>query len=668
LRFKALLILSTLCFSGFAQENKDTIRIREVIITDQMLFNPEQAGMQVRTTDSIVLQNKQGQALSELLSENTSVYIKNFSYGSLATASFRGTAASHTRVEWNELPINSPMLGMVDFSLIPVNLIDEISIHEGSSSITQSSGGLGGAIELKNKANWSNRLSLEYTQGIGSFHNDREYFKLETGNRTFQSKTRIFRISALNDFTFINKSIGEIDPISGEIIHPLDTNTNGGFFSHGIMQEFYKQINERNIVSLQYWGQKSERNLPRISSYEGPDNSSVNSYHEESHRVAFSWKRFTGISHSSYNAAFEYLDILYTLDNEVPGLGVVPVNNSGSNSLRFLQSISHLRTLTENTEYSVELHHQYIVVSSMDTVSLQGYQKSINTISLRNSLFRSFGKKVNAALIIRSELHGENTRPLIPFLGIDYKPSDSLPLVLKLSAASNFHFPELNDLYWTPGGNPHLEPEHGISIEGGLHYFYKRKKLTIEPVLSVWQSNISNWIIWLPSVQGYWEPQNISEVKTNGIQLCIKAAYDHSNFRLLANVNYSFGNSLNMGDTTTWGSEAYGKQLSFIPKQAANAFVQASWKGFFINYSHNHYGERFTSSSNEPGRRFVFYPYFMNNIALGKKLNYQNFQAIAELKVNNLFNETYHSLLIQPMPERNFLFMLRLKYTLPCKN
>ncbi len=53
----------------------------------------------------------------------------------MATASFRGTAPSHTQVSWNGISISSPMLGMVDFSLIPVYIIDDLTLKHGAASL-----------------------------------------------------------------------------------------------------------------------------------------------------------------------------------------------------------------------------------------------------------------------------------------------------------------------------------------------------------------------------------------------------------------------------------------------------------------------------------------------------------------------------------------------------
>ena len=131
----------------FSQGMQDSVFvIEEVAITKERIFVKEKAGMKQTHVDSVVLQNKASVSLSDLLSENTSVFIKNHGRGALATASFRGTSPSHTQVSWNGININSPMAGMVDFSLIPVYIIDELKLNHGSASLADRSGGIGGSI------------------------------------------------------------------------------------------------------------------------------------------------------------------------------------------------------------------------------------------------------------------------------------------------------------------------------------------------------------------------------------------------------------------------------------------------------------------------------------------------------------------------------------------
>ena len=50
----------------------------------------------------------------------------------LSTVAFRGTGPSHTQVVWNGMRINSPMLGMTDFSMIPSYFVDDAQLLHGT--------------------------------------------------------------------------------------------------------------------------------------------------------------------------------------------------------------------------------------------------------------------------------------------------------------------------------------------------------------------------------------------------------------------------------------------------------------------------------------------------------------------------------------------------------
>ena len=141
INFKFLLCgFVLLCFSDeiLAQKLTDTIHIQEVQVFGKRKI--EEAGSMVTHIDTLALQMMKTQTISELLSSYSPVFMKSYGRGSTATASFRGTAPSHTQVFWNGIKLNSPMRGDVDFSLFPVYFIDDISLLHGGSSLQSGSG------------------------------------------------------------------------------------------------------------------------------------------------------------------------------------------------------------------------------------------------------------------------------------------------------------------------------------------------------------------------------------------------------------------------------------------------------------------------------------------------------------------------------------------------
>ena len=127
-------------------------------------------------------------------------------------------------------------------------------------------------------------------------------------------------------------------------------------------------------------------------------------------------------------------------------------------------------------------------------------------------------------------------------------------------------------------------------------------------------------------------------------------------------MTYALSKSLNYGDTTKWGSESYGKQLIYIPVHSGNVNISVFYKKFYATYSHSSYSERFTSSSNDFSTRDWLYPYFMNNLFLGKTFKMKKTEIDVNFKIYNLFNETYRTVLGRSMPKINFLLLTSFRF------
>ena len=150
-RLIIILIFIPISVASFAQtaNTKNAVDLKEVTVTARRALSD--IGIQKTELDSTVLRESITNSLADVLSQNSTIFIKSYGRGSLSTASFRGTSPSHTQVMWNGIKLNSPMLGMVDFSLIPSYFIDDANIYHGASSTGITGGGLGGAISLAKK-------------------------------------------------------------------------------------------------------------------------------------------------------------------------------------------------------------------------------------------------------------------------------------------------------------------------------------------------------------------------------------------------------------------------------------------------------------------------------------------------------------------------------------
>ena len=121
IRLLCFIILCTmncaLCIDIKAQTSQRVRNLHEVVFWGKRPM--KDIGVQKTTFDSIALKENIALSMADILTFNSSVFVKSYGRATLSTVAFRGTSPSHTQVTWNGMRINNPMLGMTDFSTIP---------------------------------------------------------------------------------------------------------------------------------------------------------------------------------------------------------------------------------------------------------------------------------------------------------------------------------------------------------------------------------------------------------------------------------------------------------------------------------------------------------------------------------------------------------------------
>ncbi len=635
----------------------DTIKIQQINILAKKPL--KEVAKTKLTIDTTVLQQISSESMAELLSKHSQVFIKQAGRGALATVSFRGTSASHTDVLWNGVSIKSPMLGQVDFSLIPNYFIDEVELLAGGSSMETSSGALGGSISIGNKNEQGNEQKVKFVQTIGSYSTFSEFLQVNLGKKKIKSKTRLLYSYSKNDFEFKNKNNADIDEQTGEYINKTQKNENAEYLQYGLLQEIYYSTGANTNLSAKYWGQYTNRNLPRLNTYEGDDYSNINNQVDQSHRVVASAKYYSNRNKFEYSPAFVYQKLDYWQKNYI-GIGYRSMVFSKSATKSIYNKFKFRHSFNNESELSLKFDFNIDDVSTIDTVSRLGYNKRRKEYIFFVSYNKRLGKRFAASVIAQKYFSDNTNMPISPFVGFEYAVSKKHNINAKINISKNYKYPSLNDLYWQPGGNIDLKPEDNLSTDFGIVIDEKVKGVEVKSGITAFYSDVKNWIIWLPSPMGYWTPRNIKSVIAKGAEFHVKMNFSIKNFHFVTIANYSYTNTKNFGNKETWGDESYGKQLPYVPLHSANIFVSISRNGYNISYTHNSYSERFTSSSNSIELRDWLYPYFMNNLLVGKKFAVKKCSFKVDFKIYNLFNEKYRSVLGRPMPGTNYLLSLKL--------
>ena len=639
------------------QSLKDTLRIKTVEIIGRK--KADKFEQQRSEVDSIALSKSRTVRLSELLSQNTPLFIKEYGRGAMATASFRGTAPSHTKVSWNGLELNSPMLGMVDFSLIPVYFTEEVKLLHGSSSLTESAGALGGTILLDNSANWSNTFSGKLLSGYGSYGTLDEFVQINLGNRKFQSKSAFFYNASQNDFPFINKLNATLDPVTGNYSYSPARNKNGDYKNYGFLQELYLQTGINQNFSLKTWLQHNERSIPQLLTNESNESANINRQTENALRSVAEYKKFGPKYKWTLYSAINVQNSVYRLENKVSGAPDQLVMDSNAKILSFANKLSYRHQFDASFFIETGAEVVFQSVNSENRLSLapnSGYDKNRFENSLYATLEKQFGLRWNAVFLLRESWIDLVHKDLLPLLRINFRPYPGKSFHISGSLAQNSHQPTLNDLYFIPGGNPTLKPEKGLFADLGASYDFSVSADQFHIGLSSFASQVRDWIIWLPTYQGYWEPANMDQVKSRGLEANVVWKGSFRGIRYGLRGNYAYTATTNQ----SIGSSAFGKQLPYIPVHSANLNFNLAFAGYELDWMWNYYSKRFTTTANsEDTASDYIYPYIMNNFQLSKLMYMNNNILTVEIKILNIFNEDYRTVLQRPMPGRNYQLVVR---------
>jgi outer membrane receptor protein involved in Fe transport len=643
-------------WGAYAQMLPDTVSIPEVEVRSNL--HVAGAGIERQAVDTLVMMREAETSLSDLLAAHTAIFMKSEGRGALATASFRGTDASHTQVYWNGMSLQSPMLGQVDFSQIPVFLMDEIVLHPGAGSVVDGSGGLGGSIDLVSKPNWTQQWRINGMAGFGSYLTFNNYLGVKAGNSHFQSSTRLYYNRSKNDFPFYNKNVADIDPKTGKYIFPLQRNQHARYLLDGFLQEFAFRFRKNYLLQMNYWFQNSDRSLPRLNTYEGDDHANLSRQWQQTHRATAHLTRFGKKGRLDVNLGFQSQNMFFRVQNQIGGRGYFNAVYSHSKTWGSYNKLTYSYQLNKKTLLKTYYRFNFEQVQTYDSVRRTGYAERRRRNAFVISWQQYIGSRFSFMALLRQEWVNNISLPLIPYFGFDWDMGKQKKWVLHGNVTRNFRYPSLNDLYWQPGGNPDLKPEEGWASELGIRWQPKINNVSLKAEINGFYNNISHWILWTPSPFGYWSPENIRQVVSRGMEIKASLIFSVRSFLFILKAGYALTRSTNQGDVAKWGEASLGKQIPYVPVHSGNFMGEMRWKGFSLTWVNTDYSERFTTSSNDLTRRDRLYPYFMNDLYAGKDFRLKKGTLGLQLKIYNLFNEDYRSVLGRPMPGRNFLFMI----------
>lgn len=666
LRCISLLLLLT-CGAAMAQETAYSVRIKTVEKSAERR-TLSQIGEQKSPLDSTILRESITASLADLLGQHTSIFVKSYGRGTLSTVSLRGTSPSHTQVLWNGMKINSPMLGQVDFSLIPSYFIDEAAVYHGASSVNSTGGGLGGSVNLATAPVREQGAAVKFIQGIGSYRTFDEFLRMDYAARRWQSSTRVLCTDSRNDFKYTNYRKKEfIYDQAGDITgytYPVEHNRNGDFRDLHLMEELRYDAGQAGSLSAAVWYMNSRRGVPMLMANYRNENESRNQQDERTLRAVASWSRARDNLKLSARAGYTYTDMLYRYLSDI-GTGTLAEmvhSQSYVNTLYGFAGADYFVGTRWMFTANVTVHQHFVRSLDESITNLEGHAATVGYDEARFELSGLLSAKwqpadgVGVALSLREELYGDRHTPPIPAAFFDWRIMRWGELTLKASVARNYRYPTLNDLYFMPGGNPDLRCERGFTYDGGVEMNFALPRLDLKAEITGFDSHIRDWILWLPTFKGFWSPVNVKKVHSYGCELKVRLKADMGRqWSLDMDGNLGITHAINHGDPVNWADQSIGRQLVYIPVYSSGVTGRLGWRRWLLGYKWSWYSERFTTSSNETQTKVGrLGAYVMNDVSLARTFAPRWGTVVVRGAVNNLFNEEYVSVLSRPMARRNF--------------
>lgn len=623
----ALLLLA--CTTSFSQPPTDTVRLKEFEVTAPRL-STFGAGSKVEAIDSTTLARHATADLATLLAHETPVFIKSYGLGSLATSAFRGGSANHTAVLWNGFNIGSPMNGLMDLSLIPMGVANDVRIQYGGGSALWGSGAVGGTIHLNDRPRFERRVALGAGLSFGSFNDQRQQMNVAFGSVRWSASVSLLNASARNDFPYINTELAG---------RPEQRLANAGLRQQAVVAQVHRRLNTRQRIHFGYWYQDSDRAIPPTMH----QSISTAKQRDGTHRITGGWHRTGDRTEFEARAAWLDEDLLW-----------YPF---GTDAVQ-----SRSRTAIAEAEVRHRIAQRHTIGAGVNTTHARavsdGYPdepRQDRTALFLAYRYRSSNDRVRHSLSARQEVMDGTFVPLTASIGSEFALTERIHL--RGTAAKVYRIPTFNDLFWVPGGDRDLLPESGYSGEVGVDVQHMFKDVRFKGEATVFSRTLDNWIMWMPG-PAYWTPQNVMQVWSRGVETRAELTVPVQRTSVTLAILTNHAVSTNQVAKSP-NDASVDKQLIYVPMYSGHGRITVQRGPFSATVQMSYTGYRYTSTDN----RAYLEPFTLGSAWATYTLRPGKRCTLAfEAQGNNLFDSVYQTIAYRPMPLRNYRVGLRMYF------
>jgi len=614
---KGLVTAVVLAFTTALFAQIDTLELKAFEVQASYL-EKDAKGIRIEKIELDTLFAQSIYGITGVLKTRTDLNLRGYGPGSSFGLSIRGANPSQVQISINGIPFENPGLAQADLSLLPIGTFNRASVYRGGAGAVQGNATIGGAVLLDSEAEFKNQVSQTF--GFGSFGDVNAVSEIQISSENYSSKTQVNYAASQNDFERTN-------PISRE----PEALPNAAFQSYGVNHSS-KWLRENSSWEAFGWYQDTRREIP-------PNLSRPNStaFQEDVNaRIQIGNDREMGSFKLSTKAALDYGSLryvdpssdlddssnFYTLHVEAKVERMFGrIRTSGGLIMR------HTRAITEGYDQRQERNSPALVLGAVVPFNREKTQLSIS---------------------VRQEFLNGNALPLIPIAGIEHRLNDTWKL--KANGGYSYRIPGLNDLFWSPGGNPDLLPESGWFSELGFDFEKENGTNKVKITGAGFYRKIDNWIQWRPGPE-FWSPLNLRSVASYGAEISATIRQSLAGVSFIHSLSATYVESINRSSAFE-GDQSEGKQLAYTPPFIANfnETILLLQNRLSLTLIGRYSSLTYTSSDNE---NFLD-PYFLFDVETAYRINKKALHISLFLALNNVLDTEYQLQRAYNMPSTNF--------------
>lgn len=573
-----------------------------------------------------VLTQMQNTSLSDFLAKGTPLFVKETGNGMLSTISLRGTSASHTKVNWEDIPINSQTMGQVDLSQLPLVFFDEVNVHPGGEGAVYGNGAIGGAITLSGKLSFQDTFSLQLHSSYGFFQSLFESLKCRVGNEKIQSNTALFYRRSDNDFKFDFRKERQVQQ-------------NASFYDYGVLENLVFRLTPKNSIGVKLWHTYYDRDIQPMMQ---------NNMDE---------RKYESISNRSTKVLLDYVqesNLLWKMR-----LGWLADDQWYESHLIATDDWLAQSSVEKSWRKASKVRVDLKVGGDLHAIRPEVYAYMDSLMEWNGSLYA-----LSKFVVTRFELTCNLRKNFVTNLKVPFSPSVSINyhfirneknnLSAQFLCSRNVNVPTLNDRYWGKIDNRNITPEKGADLEVNVKYGYKTDCYFMQWQSALYRNDVSDWILWMPR-GNIWKPTNIDRVLAKGVEVTLNQMVKWNENTASLDLNYAY-NHTEIKEGFSNMSVFKGRQMPLLPRHTASACLYGNVHSFQYSLLGKWVGPRTTSDIFDQ-----LDDYFILNVTMdylfkiGKKEEKRYLHTIdVGVQGNNLLNTVYQTMPYRAMPLRNF--------------